>query len=349
MLEQFAEQYIPQNFPHREEQIKTISKVFTDWSTYHLGDNLIISGATGSGKTATIKKIISEHNNTLYCSGKENKTTKRIMSSLAGEKCYMAAELMQKLIKKLVQNPKILIIDEIHLVKDVTVLMDSLNEIYRQTNIPIIIITNQRGFISKMPEDARFTLFFQRVDFPSYNALQLNDILQDRIDQLDESIPKMPPEIKAYICAKVVHDYFGSARTVLDIAKKCYKNNSFSEVFINSTVNQLDEEEIYIFINKLSRTEKIFLQCLLELSMDGREINSSVIREKMQDASPSRISQLITTFVKDYAILTERYTNRGRISGRFRVVDFSSEKDKVSFYHALRPELYSEVENECNQ
>jgi len=338
MLEELTESFVPLEFPHRQEQMNQIEKVFLDWQKFKVGDNLLISGSTGSGKTSAIKKIIATHNNSLYVSGKDCNTIKKVFMALTGIEDKDNCTMMQELIKFLKESPKIIIIDEIHRIKDFENFIDNINQIYRTTNVPIIVITNKRGFISSLPDDARYTLFFQRVQFQPYDAVQLTDILLSRLKLINMDLSQIPEGLLPYICGKVVNEFFGSARIAIDILRKCLKNNNFNYQFVNSILHQLREEEVFQWINKLTNSEKMFLQDILDLSKIREPFSTSDIQQHIKDLSQARISQLLTTFVEDKGILKENYRNMGKKGGRFRTVSFVSEVDKANFYQALHPE-----------
>jgi Cdc6-like AAA superfamily ATPase len=342
MFDELQESYVPAKLLYRESQIAEIEKVFQHWKQYKSADNLLLCGMSGSGKTAIVQKIIREHNNTLYVSCKTQNSARKVFMALTGLKTGMTCELMTKLVEQLKKESKIIVIDEIHKVKDYSNLMDFINEVYRKTNTPTIIISNQRNIIFKMPEDARLTLFYQKIDFFSYDALQLGEILQERLNILKEKDIIMPEEVKAYICAKVVNEHFGSARVALDLALKCFRANNFSQEFINRAVYHMSKEEVYKFVDGLNKIERNFLDILLEISKTKKEITSLELKKAVEGLSNTRISQIVTTFVKDYAILDESYTNTGRKGGRYRTIWFLSEEDKANYYEALHPESREE-------
>ena len=84
-----------------------------------------------------------------------------------------AESLENDIIHFLKKTPKVLIIDEVNNLKDdreVFQLFGHLNTIYRETRVPIIVITNNRNIRNMMPDDARKTLLFEIIEFPAYKA-----------------------------------------------------------------------------------------------------------------------------------------------------------------------------------
>jgi Cdc6-like AAA superfamily ATPase len=321
---------------HRDEQYRLIKKNFELFKRDGFANNILVQGVTGSGKTATIKKIINEEESCFYVDCKEYNTTKKIFAYFSKKRNIATCDIINKFIEELKDNKKVLIFDEVHRVKDIFCFVDTLNMIYRRVSVPIIIITNQFNFLTKIPEDARLTLFFQTIGFDAYNALQLGDILRDRLAKIDGI---NFPEISInQLCAYVVKNNFCSARVCLDIAKKCIQNNNYEYDFIIAIAKEMDSNELLNFVYKLNSTEKNFLSIVLELVRENKEITSADIAKQMCDITLSRVSQLITIFCKEYLLLEERYLNFGVGGGKYRLIRFRNDADKSSLYSILHPE-----------
>jgi Cdc6-like AAA superfamily ATPase len=345
MIDILNEDYIPTSFPHREEQLDEIEKVFKQYAEFGDGDNLFLSGDTGSGKTSLIRYTKEKYDNCLYVNAKQLNTARKIFMDLTGKKNRTVSDLYADFVIKIKSQPRVLIIDEIHEIKDLQNFLSFLNLLYRDTHIPIIIITNNFNFISLLPDDARLTLNFSRVDFFSYDALQLADIIKQRISPLEDKNNPFPEEALSYICGLAVNKYSGSARTAIFLVKKCMKNKTYSQEFINKVLNQMNQEDVCCYMAKLPKVEREFCEAILDLIRYKKTISPSEIREKIPTQSPARISQLITKFV-DKGIIKEEYVNTGRKKGRHRVISFINETDIYRFWIALHPEDREEAEKE---
>jgi len=325
VIKELTDSYVPDKILHREKQIKRIKDIFINFKNLGFASNLLIQGVTGSGKTISVMKVISDvgDDNYFYTTATQPTTTLKTLKSLFDTNKGATSDVIVYGIKKLKEKPRVLIIDEVNKIKDITEFFNALNAIYRETGCPIIIITNKRTIIKDMPDDARLTLFFERVNFPAYNAKELKDILMYRLEKIKNKIPEIPESAINYICALGARE--GSARIVLGITLRCILENNFSEEFIRDVMDNIDLEDWKSFINGLSKTEKVFLKTLLMLKEVKDEITSSDISRFMDKLSPSRISQLITTFV-DYGVINYRYKNMGRHGGRMRIVNFVSDE-----------------------
>lgn len=353
MVYQLTENYVPKIFPHRDEQIKKIRDTFDKFKKYNYGGNLLILGTTGSGKTSVIKKIISEQqNHNVYTIAIQDNTATKIFKRITGINTINVStgELVEKMIKQLKEEPKVIIIDEVDKVKDFVNLMNHLNEVYRETTIPIILITNKRTIIDNIPADAKTTLILQKVEFPAYNPVQLKDIVDSRLKLITElNLPEMPEGTLNYICARAVRDGEHSARIALDLTLKCLLENNFNQDFVDKLIYDINEEDWNNFIHQLSGTQKDFLRIIIELSDGKPEITSSDIHSQMSNLSPSRISQLVTWFI-EYGVLKYHYKNLGRRHGRYRALKFSSDAIKNKLICLLYPWMNEEeCKNEQEQ
>ena len=292
-----------------------------------MGSNLLLQGDSGTGKTASLKKVLSTKNGYhIFVSGSTTETAEKTIRALINTTSKGTERLLSEIISFLHTNPKIIIIDEVNRIKNMKYLFDLLNTIYRETGMPIIVASNRKRILSDIELDARKTLLFERLEFKSYNAHELKAILDQRISKIRESLNvKIPSASISFICAKATSD--GSARKAIGIASRCLINNDFSEENINRINNKMEEEEWTEFYNDLTQTDKKFLKVCLELYASGKEICHTNLMPHL-NISPQRISQLITKFVKDYGVFRSYYLNKGGVNfgGRRRVVDFSTQE-----------------------
>lgn len=322
MIEELSEEYLPEIILHRDEQLNQIKEIFQNFKKNKIGTNAIIFGVTGSGKTTIIKKIIKDEGNAIYVSCDETNTAFKTIKSFLNINSKTLQEVLQLTIKELKKSPKIIILDEVDKVsraEEFSKLMSNLNTIYRKTMIPIILITLRRDIISLMKSDVRKTLFFDKINLPSYNAIELKDILQSRIKNL-----KLELDEGTIMYISALAGQQGSARLLMNMALRCLQKDNFSKDFIEESYKQLMKEDWLDFVHDINNTEKEFLRNLLIFCEDEKEISAEEIENKM-GLSCSRISQLINTFEK-YAIIKSWHENLGRRGGRKRIIKFSSKE-----------------------
>lgn len=324
MVKELTEYFLPEKILYREEQIKQIKKVFDTFNNFQIGSNLIIRGVTGSGKTTVIKKVMNGEKNVLFASGSTTITSFKTLKALFDIKCLTIEKLITEAINKLKKNPRILVIDELNKIREIKELFNILNTIYRETNCPIILISNDLTLVNEIPEDARLTLFFEKVDFPAYNAIELKGIIQDRLNLIKRDLPEIPEGALEFICAIAGKE--GSARVALNITMKCILSDDFSHEYIESVRKTLEIQDWKDFIQGLIPTEKEFLKVLLNICSQKGSASSSEILIQLKKFTPSRISQLTDTFEHNYGLIKSEHKNLGRGGGKIRLISFASEE-----------------------
>ncbi len=319
----FSENFNPSEILFRTSQIEKIDNVFKTFE-----GNLFLLGNTGTGKTTTIKSIMTRNRmKYLYISATGKITSLQLFRALLNTSIKDRESLIKKLVQDLIGNPRVIIFDEVEKILNLEEFFDTLNYVYRQTSTPIIIISNKHTLLLSMPEDARLTIFFQRVDFSPYDAVELKQIAEGRIKLLSSTLI-IPSVSLEYICTKCVED--GSARKLLYLVKKCLFGNDFSQEFVQNMEKEMEREDWDRWYGSLGVAQKKFLKAVdylfyknIQGSGNG-EIRTSEIPKEMGGLSPQRISSLISEFV-NLGVLEERYVNKGRSGGRSRLVSFTNQ------------------------
>ena len=117
----------------------------------------------------------------------------------------------------------------------------------------------------------------------------------------------------------------GSARIALMITMKCILAKDYSIKYIDKIAKNLEREDWRVFVQGLTHSEKRFLEALLNISENNPFMRHSDLTKQLKDLSPSRISQLITSF-EDYGLVVTEYKNLGRGTGRYRAIKFVSKE-----------------------
>jgi len=337
MIKELTEYYEPEEVLHRQEQIKQINDVFVNFRKFSMASNLLIQGVTGSGKTTVANRVIKEQtkekNGVIFVSGAETQTAFKTLKAIFDLNFSTIERVLTEGVRFLKMNPHIIVIDEVNKIRDCNSLFDNLNTIYRGTQCPIILITNKRTIIDTMPDDARLTLLFDKVNFPSYNSKEIKDIILVRLKKIEKR-PKIPDGSLNKICAYASKQ--GSARVALLITLKCLLANNYSMAYIDNIAKNLEREDWKIFVKGLMPSERRFMDGLLSISDKKPFIRHSDLTQYLEDLSPSRISQLVTTF-EDYGILVTEYKNMGRGQGRYRVIKFVSKEVRDKIEEVLYP------------
>jgi len=328
MMNVFSENYVPKKLLHREFELNEIKSIFDNFDKYNMGTNLIIRGVSGSGKTSLVRNIITERQNSLFISCRETKTAFKSLKSMfnyVGKRHI--SDLISYIISYLKENRKILIFDEVDKLKDFSEFIDILNTIYRNTMIPIILVTVKFNLTSLMPDDAVKTLFFEKINLPSYKSSEIKDILENRIELSGLDKNNIPSHVVPLISA--IAGKIGSCRVAISIFSRCLQRGNFDELFIKKVYEDLEKEDWFGFYQDLNETERNFLKILLEDLKPNEVLGAGYLKKRLSEYegknySLARISQIINLF-ENYSVLRSFHKNMGRGGGRKRYVKFFSE------------------------
>lgn len=326
------ERYTPDKILHRQKELMKLEEVFNNFE-----GNLFLYGHSGTGKSACIKNVMKRNvGKYLYASVMDKLTAKKIFKFIFDSPSRTFDVLVERLKEDLINNPKILIFDEIDKIyhSEIEKFFNVLNAIYRETSVPIILIANNPHLLEKIPANAASTFFFRRIVFSPYDAIQLRDIIKDRLKIIETGTNiKVPDSSLEYICAKSKLGISeGSARQALYMTYRCLLQDDFSFEFIDSIEKEIQRQDWEQWISSLKEFERNFLSALVriherEILINGKngEISVPQIQRELNDLSPQRISQLITAF-QNNGVIDTRYINKGKMGGRYRLINFSDEK-----------------------
>jgi len=106
-LKYLTDAYIPKRILFRDEQLSIIRKVVDDGLKYPKSDNLLITGRSGSGKTATIKHILNETNDFFrYASALANKKAINILKTLSNTNLKSRSDIIKYIINIKLEDRK---------------------------------------------------------------------------------------------------------------------------------------------------------------------------------------------------------------------------------------------------
>lgn len=236
--------YTPETIPHREKQISQVASILAPVLRLEKPSNLFIYGLTGTGKTLTVQYI----KNQLLSKAKEQKIEIIMpyinckLRKVADTEYRILTELIKKLggkipstglptdqvyrtLIELIDNKKqilVIILDEID--QAVKKMGDEflynftrLNTELTKTQIAIIGISNDLKFLDTLDPRVKSSLSEEEILFPTYNAIQIQDILRERV--LEAFKEKVVAEGVIEKCAALAIRDHGDARKALDILR----------------------------------------------------------------------------------------------------------------------------------
>jgi cell division control protein 6 len=241
--EKLRPDYVPENLPHREEEISRLAEILAPAVKGARPSNVFIYGLPGTGKTAVTKYVLRkidafarEHSRGVnlrvaYVNCRNENTSYRVLFNLCNhldEKVpftgLSTAELFRRFVRALDRERNLLfvVLDEVDfLVKvsgdDILYKLTRINPDLRNARVSIIGVTNDLNFVEYLDPRVKSTLGEEELVFRPYTTEELADILAERAKQafydgvLDEAV--IP------LCASLAAREHGDARRALDLLR----------------------------------------------------------------------------------------------------------------------------------
>ncbi len=296
--------YTPESIPHRDEQIKSIASILASSLRGERPSNLFVYGKTGTGKTLSVEYVCDELTKKakeldvevrfeyLNCKLKkvadtEYRVLAALIKQLGGEISATGLPTDQVWAKfiELVDNKKQLIIFVFDEVDQMIKKMDSnflysftrLNQELSKAQISMVGISNEVTFLENIDPRVRSSLGEEEFVFHPYNAIQLQDILNERCKAAFKENVVAPGVIAK--CAAYAAREHGDARRALDLLRIAGElseregNKEIGEDYIDLANLKMERDKILDIVEGEPKQFKLVLHAIMHLTKMAKDNN----------------------------------------------------------------------------
>jgi cell division control protein 6 len=279
--------FIPDSFPHRSDQIDQMVKILSSVMRNSSPSNLLLYGKSGTGKTSIAKKVSNllkeafpEKVKVVYINCQLNDSTYSVLVNAANsiiaiesEKIPLSGWTVERIYNELLRQIEkfsgfiVLILDEIDKLArkndgDSLYVILKLADDARSSKVSFIGITNYTSFLETLDARVLSRLNQESIVFPSYNASQLRDILQERVNLT--GLTNMVDESAISLCAAIGAREHGDARKAIDLMRISI------EIGIRDFMERIGEENVYKARDKYEMN-------ILRESINGIPLHSKIL------------------------------------------------------------------------
>ena len=343
--------YAPENIPHRDKQIEQIALILAPILRAERASNLFLYGKTGTGKTLSVQYVRDELLSRAKKLGVEVKieylncklrkvadTEYRILAALIermGGSVAATGLPTDKVYSKfveLIDSKKqlvILIFDEIDqavkkISDDFLYSLTRLNSELSQSQISIIGISNDVTFLENIDPRVRSSLGEEEIIFPPYNAIQLQDILNERVKTAFKK--NVVTEGVIAKCAAFAAREHGDARRALDLLRVAGElaerenKDKINEEYIDKANRKIERDKILDIVESEPTQFQIALYSMIQLT-------------KQRKQKPELGNALYTGDVYDYyQTMCEKF--HAEVLTQRRISDIIAEIDMLGLINA---------------
>jgi archaeal cell division control protein 6 len=185
--------FLPKNVPYRDSQQRYLASCIKPLLLDHNGRNVLVHGPPGVGKTAALKHLLRELDDSdefadklfpIYVNCWHKNTTYKIVLELCDAVGYAFVqnkntEDLFKIVTQIINRKgAIFVFDEIDKVEDTDFLYMLSELVFKKA---IFLVTNYKSWLLELDDRIRSRLMLEQIEFPHYNEKEIEGILRERI------------------------------------------------------------------------------------------------------------------------------------------------------------------------
>ncbi|MHA1729927.1 MAG: Cdc6/Cdc18 family protein [Promethearchaeota archaeon] len=341
--------FIPDELPHRDEQIKTIAQNMACTLKQSTPLNMFLYGKSGTGKTAVIRYVAKKLSDKclkigvslphwIYINCNQVNSGYRVMITIynqldpdnplppTGLPRDVVLERLFSLLDKTIGNSVcFIILDEIDHLKDkkskdnVLYILSRMNETFGHYRVNILGISNVLTFKDDLDSRVCSSLGEEELVFPAYNAMELYDILKARVDLAfcGGINGAFVTDGALRLCAAIAAKENGDARRALSLLRKS------AELVERRGLPKLTKEYIYLAQDHITKDKRtVFIN---NLPVHQKAILLSIyLNNKYKNGEKTSSGEVYNT----YSELLKRVYGLNKLTSR-RVATLVKELDQA--------------------
>lgn len=351
--------FMPDEILHRDQELMRLSSILAPALRHYQPSNLFIYGSTGTGKTICTRLVLSQLNEaaksagsnirTIYINCKMKKvadTEYRLLAQMLNEINIEVPDtglptdvLYRRFFREIDEHDQnvIIVLDEIDaLVRKIgdefLYNLTRINSELSKSRVSFIGITNNLSFSNTLDARVKSSLGEEEIIFHPYNAMQLKDILKQRIDKAFHASAVTQEALSK--CAAIAAQEHGDARRALDLLRVAgeiaerYGLEQVLEEHLDMSEKKIDHDRVTETIKMLPGQTKAVLYSIINMveTNGGKVLTGDVfghyketcVKNNLRYLTPRRVGDLINE-LDMLSIISTQVISKGRY-GRTREI-----------------------------
>jgi cell division control protein 6 len=350
--------FIPSNIPHRDNEINQLRSIIAPALRNYQPSNLFIYGKCGTGKSMTTQFVLEQLEN---MAKKTNTRVKKIfinckMKKIADTEYRLFAQMLKeigiivpdtglptdslyrKFFEKIDEKKQTIIItlDEIDALfrkmgDEFLYNLTRINTELKKARLSIIGITNDLSFSNDLDARVRSSLSEEEILFKPYNARQLKDILEARLNGFNKNSVEQGVIDK---CAALAAQEHGDARRALDLLRVAGElaervgEKKVQEKHVDMAQEKIDVDKVLEIIKTQPKQSQAVLYAISNIDHE-KILTGDVFTEYQKICQENGMNILTQRRVSDLigeldmlGIITAKVISKGRY-GRTREISLA--------------------------